>query len=81
MSFETSDSPKRIKHGFLRLSAVIAPKGPIPISRSTLYSWIAQGKFPRPVKLSSRISAWRVEDIQAFIHTAESSHSTFSGDM
>lgn len=53
--------------GFLRLPAIIAPHGPIPVSKSTWWAGIKSGRYPKPVKLSTRISAWRVEDIRAFI--------------
>jgi prophage regulatory protein len=53
--------------GFLRLPAIIAPHGPIPVSKSTWWAGIKTGRYPKPVKLSARISAWRVEDIRAFI--------------
>ena len=53
--------------GFLRLSGVLAPKGPIPIGRSTWWAGVKDGRFPKPVKLGARITAWRVEDIRAFI--------------
>ncbi len=53
--------------GFVRLSSILAPNGPIPVSRSTWYSWVASGKAPKPVKLGPRISAWKVEDIRALI--------------
>jgi len=39
----------------------------IPVSRSTWYSGVSDGRFPQPVKLSKRISAWRVEDIRKLI--------------
>ena len=39
----------------------------VPVSASTWWRWIAQGKAPRPVKLSDRVTAWRAEDIQAFM--------------
>jgi prophage regulatory protein len=55
------------KTGFLRLPAIIAPHGPIPVSKSTWWAGIKTGRYPKPVKLSARISAWRVEDIRAFI--------------
>lgn len=55
--------------GFLRLPAIIAPHGPIPVSKSTWWAGIKTGRYPKPVKLSARISAWRVEDIRAFIET------------
>lgn len=58
--------------GFLRLSSIIAPNGPIPVSKSTWWAGIKDGRFPRPVKLGSRISVWRVEDIRALIERGTS---------
>jgi len=28
------------------------------IDRSTLYAWMAQGRFPKPIKLSPRRNVW-----------------------
>jgi predicted DNA-binding transcriptional regulator AlpA len=53
--------------GFLRLRQIIAPYGPIPVSKSTWWAGIKAERFPKPVKLSARVTAWRVEDIRAFI--------------
>jgi prophage regulatory protein len=53
--------------GFVRLTSVLAPLGPIPVSRSTWWAGIKDGRYPKPVKLGPRITAWRVEDIRAFI--------------
>lgn len=53
--------------GFVRLSSIIAPKGPIPVSKSTWWAGIKDGRFPKPVKLGPRITVWRVEDIRAMI--------------
>ena len=53
--------------GFLRLSAILAPEGPIPVSKSTWWSGVKDGRYPKPVKLGPRITAWRVEDIQILI--------------
>jgi len=50
--------------GFIRLPAVLAI---IPICKSTFYAGIKQGRYPAPVKLSERTSAWRVEDIRNLI--------------
>ena len=55
--------------GFLRLPNIIAPHGPIPVSKSTWWAGIKTGRYPKPVKLSTRITAWRVEDIRAFIES------------
>ncbi len=35
----------------------------LPISRSAWYQGIKAGKFPKPVKLGPRISAWKYSDI------------------
>lgn len=53
--------------GFLRLSAILCPKGPLPISRSTWWAGVKSGRYPKPLKLGPRITAWRVEDIRRLI--------------
>jgi prophage regulatory protein len=56
--------------GFLRLSAILAPLGPIPVGRSTWWEGVKTGRFPKPIKLGPRTTAWRVEDIRALIEKA-----------
>ena len=51
--------------GFVRLPAIIAPLGPIPVGKSTWWQGIKTGRFPKPVKLGPKTTAWRVEDIRA----------------
>ena len=53
--------------GLLRLSAILAPTGPIPVSRSTWWQGVKDGRFPRPIKLGPRVTVWRAEDIAALI--------------
>lgn len=53
--------------GFVRLPSIIAPHGPIPVSKSTWWAGIKTGRYPKPVKLGPRITAWRVEDIKSLI--------------
>ena|ERR1022692_2706004 len=38
----------------------------IGISHSTLYSWLADGAFPRPVRISARSVRWRSDDVIAW---------------
>lgn len=40
----------------------------IPIGRSTFLNGVKSGKYPKPVKLSARTTAWRVQDIVALIN-------------
>lgn len=35
----------------------------IRLSRSTIYKMIAEGNFPRPIKLGARAVGWRKSDI------------------
>ena len=62
--------------GYLRLSQIIGNKESIPpiiplipVGKSTWWKGIQNGRFPKPVKLGPRITAWRVEDIRKLIET------------
>lgn len=55
--------------GFLRLRAILAPSGPIPVSKSTWWAGVKDGRFPKPMKLGTRVTVWRVEDIRELIKT------------
>ncbi len=50
--------------GFVRLPVVLQVLG---IEKTTFYMGIKDGKYPQPVKLGPRTSAWRVEDIREVI--------------
>ena len=50
--------------GFVRLSHILAPCGPIPVSKSTWWQGIKDGRFPKPRKLGPRTTVWRAEDIR-----------------
>lgn len=49
---------------FLRLHAVLRIMG---LSRSAWYDGVRTGRFPKPVKLTRRTSAWRAADIRALV--------------
>ncbi len=60
--------------GFLRLPQIIGDKHSnppippvIPISRSSWWQGIKDGRYPKPIKLGPRTTAWRVEDIRALV--------------
>ena len=64
------------EYGYVRLRQILGdPKADppcpaiIPVSRTTWYQGIKDGRYPRPVKLSARIAAWRVEDIRALVES------------
>lgn len=50
--------------GFLRLPQVL---GVFPVSRSTWWAGVREGRYPQGVKLSRYTTAWRAEDIRDLI--------------
>ena len=50
--------------GFVRLSQVLEV---IPLSKTSWWRGVKSGRFPKPVKLSERCTAWKAEDIRALI--------------
>ncbi|KAF1688167.1 transcriptional regulator [Pseudoxanthomonas broegbernensis] len=67
--------------GFLRLPQIVgtpadskrnipAVPGLIPVSKSTWWAGVRAGRYPQPVKIGERCTAWRAEDIRALIESA-----------
>jgi prophage regulatory protein len=48
----------------MKLKAVMECTG---LARSTVYKFIAEGRFPKPVKLGARMVAWVEGEIQQWI--------------
>lgn len=57
-------NPHLPETGYVRLPVVLRL---IPVGKSTWWAGIKTGRYPKPVKLAARVTAWRVEDIRAFI--------------
>ena len=51
----------------LREKQILHPNGPVPVSRSTWWPGVRAGRFPQPVRLGPRTTAWRVGDIRALL--------------
>jgi prophage regulatory protein len=69
VSAPSSPSPSHLppalpSMGFLRQAQLLKF---IPISKSTLWRRVQARVFPAPVKLSERVTVWRVEDIRQWI--------------
>ena len=47
--------------GYVRLDTILKI---IPVGRSTWWKGVREGRFPKPVKLGPRTTAWRVKDIR-----------------
>ncbi len=50
--------------GFVRIKEVLKI---FPIGKSTWWDGVKEGRFPKPIKIGIRTTAWKVEDIRALI--------------
>ena len=41
----------------------------VGLGRSTIYRWMAEGKFPKPVQLGGYSVAWAEDEVEAWITT------------
>jgi prophage regulatory protein len=64
--------------GYLRLPQIIGnPKANppipavIPVCKSSWWAGVKSGRYPKPVKLGPRTTAWRVSDIRALIDATQ----------
>lgn len=51
-----------VREALLRLHQVLEI---IPVSRSTWYNGIEDGRFPKPIKFGKRIACWKKSEILA----------------
>jgi prophage regulatory protein len=58
-----ASSPQQLQL-FIRLPAVLQKVG---MSKSFVYDLITQDKFPKPVKVSSRISCWVAAEVDQWV--------------
>lgn len=54
---------------FLRITSVMDKTG---IAKSTIWLWVSENKFPKPIKLSPRITVWEEEKIQEWLNEKKS---------
>lgn len=52
--------------GFVRLPTVLYVTG---IGKSKIWAMSKDGTFPKPYKLATRITAWKVDDLRAWIES------------
>jgi len=56
--------------GLIRLAQLVPEI--IPVSRATLWRMVAAGDFPRPIRLSKRIAAWRRIEVNQWLDSRKS---------
>lgn len=65
-----------LPESFLRLPQVLSA---YPVSRSAWWAGIKAGRYPQPVKLSERTTAWRASDIAALIEATSKASNDAEG--
>lgn len=54
--------------GYIRQAGLLSI---LPFSPATLWRWVQVGKFPKPVKLGPRVTAWRIDDVGAWLRSTQ----------
>lgn len=64
--------------GYLRIPQIVPHL--VPVSKSTWWAWVKEGKAPKPHKLGPKITAWKASEIHQFLNDlSENDESTTSG--
>lgn len=53
------------REGFIRVGTLAKV---LDVAVVTVWRWSAKGKLPQPVKLSERVTAWRAEEVRAWMN-------------
>lgn len=60
----------KVKRGSPAVESLLCPSQVarrLNIGLRTLWRWIAEGKFPRPIRLSKLVVRWRAEDVERWL--------------
>lgn len=67
----TAERKERVyidKNGKKRvIKAKPAKKGFLPLGESTIWEKVRRGEFPEPIRLSPRLTVWKINDITAWL--------------
>ena len=49
------------------LASTPSKPGLLPVSRTTIWRWVREGRLPKPFKLGDSVTVWNLDLIEAFI--------------
>lgn len=58
-----------MSHTYYRISQLASTKdkpGLLPISAVTIWRWARDGSFPKPIRLSNKVTVWDAQEVQAW---------------
>ncbi|WP_446810581.1 helix-turn-helix transcriptional regulator [Methylomonas sp. 2BW1-5-20] len=72
----TNDQNLTIALGYLRIWQIVGDRKRgieplLPVGRSTFLAGVKSGKYPKPVKLGERTTAWKKADILALLDSVD----------
>jgi len=53
---------------YLRINEVVEM---LSVSKSTVWAWVKESKFPKPIKLSEFVTVWKLSDIEEWVQQKE----------
>ncbi len=67
----TKPTPKTdpLQSGYNLRVSVLAPR--LGISKNQIWRLVRQGKFPRPIKLSDKVTVWKADDVLAWLDSKQ----------
>jgi len=58
---------------YLRIKQVLES---VPVSKSTIWQWVKDGKFPAPIKLGPATTCWKLSDVRRFLEGGQQAMNT-----
>jgi predicted DNA-binding transcriptional regulator AlpA len=49
------------------LASTKGKSGKLPVSPTTVWRWVREGRFPKPFKLGASVTVWDADEVEAFI--------------
>lgn len=68
-ALQTPPQSDPLQSGYNLRVSVLAPR--LGISKNQIWRLVRQGKFPRPIKLSEKVTVWKAEDVLAWLKAKE----------
>ena len=56
---------------YLRINEVVEM---LSVSKSTVWAWVKESKFPKPIKLSEFVTVWKLSDIEEWVQQKENNN-------
>ena len=53
---------------YLRINEVVEM---LSVGKSTVWAWVKECKFPKPIKLSEYVTVWKLSDIEEWVQQKE----------